>query len=86
MCLRICCSRKEGLSYNEFLGVVYWADYASMDDGTSTTDIASDDWEVSKARAEVPADDDSSDEEETEELTKPTPVLTTREALACPCE
>ncbi|KAI0221335.1 hypothetical protein LSAT2_027300 [Lamellibrachia satsuma] len=54
-----------------------------MDNGTSTTDVASDEWEaalIAKARGEVPADDSSSDED-AEEPAEPTPVLTTREAL-----
>ena len=60
-----------------------------MDNDSSTTDIASYEWEVAlitKARGEVPADDGSSDEEEAEELADPTPVLTTREALVCATE
>ena len=31
-----------GFAYDELLGVMSWADYVSMDDGTSTTDVASD--------------------------------------------
>ena len=72
-----------GFAYDELLGVVSLANYVSMDDSTSTTDVASDEWEaalIAKARGEVPADDSSSDEE-AEEPTEPTPVLTTREAL-----
>ena len=72
-----------GFAYDELLGVVSWADYISMDDGTSTTDVASDEWEaalIAKARGEVPADDSSSDED-AEEPAEPTPVLTIREAL-----
>ena len=70
-------------AYDELLGVVSWADYISMDDSSSTTNVASDEWEaalIAKTRGEVPADDSSSDED-AEEPAEPTPVLTTREAL-----
>ncbi|KAI0216055.1 hypothetical protein LSAT2_031889, partial [Lamellibrachia satsuma] len=72
-----------GFAYDELVGVVSWANYVSMDDSTSTTNVASDEWEaafIATTRGEVPADDSSSDEE-AEEPTEPTPVLTTREAL-----
>ncbi|KAI0211496.1 Isocitrate dehydrogenase [NADP] cytoplasmic [Lamellibrachia satsuma] len=71
-----------GFACDKLLGVVSWADCVSMDDGTSTTDVASEKWEaalIAKARGEVPADDYSSDE--AEEPAEPTPVLTTRVAL-----
>ena len=55
-----------GFACDELLGVVSWADCVSMDNGTSMTDVASDEWEaalIAKARGEVSADDSSSDEE-----------------------
>ena len=70
-----------GFACDELLGVV--DRLRLLDDGTSTIDVASDEWPaalIAKARGEVPADDSSSDED-AEEPTGPTPVLTTREAL-----
>ena len=63
---------KASLGVVSLLGVVSWGEYVGMDEATSTTDIASDDWEVdliARARGDQVEEDDSSGDEVSDKTT-----------------
>ena len=69
----------EGAAYDELLGVVSWGEYIGMDKATSTTNIASDDWEVdliAKARGDQVEEDSNGDEEGILEAAAPAAIPT----------